>query len=511
VGCAAPAAGLHRDPQTLVVVEPSDANTMDPLFSSNAAAFLYYRLVFEGLGRYGAGYSVFPALATHWTHTADGLHWTAVLRRGVRWSDGAPFTSADVLWTWKAMLDPAVGFPYSGLFGYVDRVSAAGPYAVRFDLKTRNATFVWDGLTSPILPAHILAKIPAGQLRTSSFGQHPVGTGPYIVEDWQHDDHIVFARNPHWWGGAPKIARIQIRTVLNDEARMDALEDGSADLIDNLGTNNYAALEQQDPDLNFVHLPGLYSYFIYTNLRVPGIADLNVRRAMMYAWDRKAVVQGLLRGDAVVDDSYVPLGVPYFHDDDIMHYPFAPGRARRILDAAGWKPGADGIRRKDNIRLAFDLTEPNGGNSNEAAEFQADMRAIGIAVSVRELDYATFIDNLSNFRYELAFLGFGGDPDPDEFTFLHSSQIAPTGNNGMGYRNAVVDRDLVAGLQALDKARRKPYYDEIQRVTSQTLPVLWGWDSSFRAAYSPRLLIDRKTMLAEIYFWWNVYDWRLRR
>lgn len=292
---------------------------------------------------------------------------------------------------------------------------------------------------------------------------------------------------------------------------MDALEDGSADLIDNLGTNNYAALEQQDPNLNFVHLPGLYSDFIYTNLRIPGLADLNVRRAMMHGWDRQAVVQGLLRGDAVVADSYVPLGVSYFHDEDIAHYPFAPERARKILDAAGWKPGADGIRRKNDIRLAFELTEPSGGSTDVAAEFQADMRAIGIAVSVRELDYATFIDNLNSFRYELAFLGFGGDPDPDEFTFLHSSQIAPVGNNDMGYRNAVVDRDLVAGLLALDKAQRKPYYDDVQRVTAETLPVLWGWDSSFRAAYSRRLLIDRKTLLPELYFWWNVYDWRLRR
>ncbi len=112
-------------------------------------------------------------------------------------------------------------------------------------------------------------------------------------------------------------------------------------------------------------------------------------------------------------------------------------------------------------------------------------------------------------NYELAYTAFGGVPDPDEYTFLDSSQVAPAGNNMMDYRNAIVDRDLVAGLQAIGDARRKPYYDELQRITAQTLPVLWGWDSYFRAAYTPRLHIDRSTVLSELAFWWNVYDWTL--
>jgi ABC-type transport system substrate-binding protein len=149
--------------------------------------------------------------------------------------------------------------------------------------------------------------------------------------------------------------------------------------------------------------------------------------------------------------------------------------------------------------------------TDEAAEFQADMRAIGVDVSIKQLDFATFNDNLDNFKYELAFISFGGTTDPDEYTLLHSSQIAPVGNNFIGYRNAQVDRDLVLGLQALTDAQRKPYYDDIQRITSRTLPVLWGWDAYYRAAYSPRLHIDRKLMLPELSFWWNEYDWTLSR
>jgi peptide/nickel transport system substrate-binding protein len=456
---------------------------------------------------------VIPWLATSWTHTPDGLHWTAYLRRGVVWSDGAPFTSKDVIWTWDAMLDPAVGFPYAGMFAYVHKVTALGPYAVRFDLSTRNALFEAQALGTPILPEHILAKIPPGRLRGSSFGQQPIGTGPYVVNSWQHDDHIIFDKNPRWWRGAPKIGRLEILIVLNNEARIDALRDGTADLVDTMATADYFSLLQQDPKLEFVHLPGLYSYFVATNLRLPGISDLNVRRAMMYGWDRKRLTQGLLHDDAVVDDSIVPVGLPHWHDGNVTHYPFDPARARDTLEAAGWKLGADGVRLRGKDRLAFVLSMPNGNDmaTDEAAEFQADMRAIGVDVSIKQLDFATFNDNLDNFKYELAFISFGGTTDPDEYTLLHSSQIAPVGNNFIGYRNAQVDRDLVLGLQALTDAQRKPYYDDIQRITSRTLPVLWGWDAYYRAAYSPRLHIDRKLMLPELSFWWNEYDWTLSR
>ena len=512
-GCAASAAGFHRDPGTLVVVEPSDANTINPLFANNEASFLYYGFVFEGLTGSGPNFSVIPWLATSWTHTADGLHWMAYLRHGVVWSDGAPFTSKDVLWTWKAMQDPAVGFPYAGQFTYVKKVTALNPYTVRFDLSTRNALFEAQALGTPILPEHLLAKIPPARLRGSSFSQEPIGTGPYVVSSWQHDDHIIFDKNPRWWRGAPKIARIEVLTVLNNEARIDALRDGSADMVDSMATADYFSLLQQDPKLEFVHLPGLYSYFVMTNLRVPGIGDLNVRHAMMYGWDRKRLTEGLLHGDAVVDDSVEPVGLPYWHDENVTHYPFDPARSREILDANGWRLGADGVRQKGKDRLAFVLSMANGNNvaTDEAAEFQADMRAIGVDVSIKQLDYATFIDNLNNMKYELALTGFGGITDPDEYTFLHSSQIAPEGNNSMAYRNAQVDRDLVLGLQALTNPERKRYYDDIQRITSRTLPVLWGWDAYYRAAYSPRLHIDRKLMLPELPFWWNEYDWTLSR
>lgn len=510
--CSPAGAGSRRDANTLVVLEPGDANSMNPLFANNAAAFLYiYGLIFDGLADNGPNFGVIPALAVRWASSRDHLHWNVTLRRGVRWSDGRPFSSRDVTFTWKTMLDPEVGFPYAGQFAYVKHVVATSTYGVRFDLSSPNALFELEALNSPILPEHILGKLPAAQQRISSFGQQPVGTGPYMLSSWQHDDTVLFVRNPHWWRGAARIPRIQIRVVLDNNARVDAMVDGSADLSDNMGGADFRTMQKLAPGLRYVHIPDLFSEFIAVNLMTPGLDDLAVRRAMMYGWDRRALVDGLLHKDGLLNDSITPFALRYWHDEETRHYPYGPQRARELLERAGWRLGSDGVRQRGGLRLAFTILLATGsaGGAEVSAAFQADMRAIGIAISLKTLDYATFIDDTNLMHYQLALTGWGGTADPDQYTFLHSSQLAPAGNNYTGYKNAVVDRDLVLGLRTLDPARRRVYYDQMQQVVSETLPCLFAWDAYFRVAYSPRLSIDRKTILPDLNFWWNVWDWRL--
>jgi len=508
-GCGAANAG--RDPNTLVIVYTSDANTLNPLYANNEPSFLFYGLIFDGLTAGGPNYSVIPWLATSWHGSPDHLHWDVDLRHGVQWSDGAPFDSRDVIFTWKTMQDPQVAFPYAGMYSYVTTVSARGPYRVHFDLATPNVLFASQALGTPILPVHILGKIPPAQQRLSDFGQHPVGTGPYVLASWHHDDTITFTRNPNWWRGPAKIKAIQFRIVLDNDARVDAMADGSADLYTAMAPADYRTLRVIAPHLNYYHTPDLYSRFILTNDTIPGLNDLTVRRAMMHGWDRRAVVDGLYHGDVVLNDSLTPWALSAWHDDAIAHYPYDPSLARRMLDAAGWRVGNDGVRRRGAAQLAFTIKNATGNSqlADVCASFQADMRAIGIAIDIQQLDYATFIDQTSDMHYQMAMTGWGGTSDPDEYTFLDSTQVVPIGNNETGYRDPNVDRDLRAGLKEFDTRKRRAIYDDYQRITSATLPVLWGYDEKFSAAYSPRLKIDRKLELPDLFFFWNVYDWQL--
>jgi peptide/nickel transport system substrate-binding protein len=507
--CSSASAG--RDPDTLIVVYPSDANTLNPLYANNEPSFLFYGLIFDGLSGLGPHFAVVPWLASSWSSTPDHLHWDVNLRRDVSWSDGAKFDSRDVIFTWKTMQDPNVAFPYAGQFTYVKQVTARGPFRVHFDLSNANALFEAQALGTPILPEHVLGKIPAAQQRISSFGQHPIGTGPYVLASWHHDDTLIFVRNPHWWHGPPKIKRIEFRIVLDNDARVDAMVDGSADLVPSMAPADYRTLRAIDPKLTFYHVPDLYSRFILTNDTLPGLRDLTVRRAMMYGWDRRAVADGLYHGDVILNDALTPWALTTWHDDSVTHYPYDPAHARALLDAAGWRVGRDGVRSRGGVRLGFSIKNSTGDATlaNVCAAFQADMRAIGIAVDIQQLDYATYIDQTSDMHYQLAMTGWGGTTDPDEFTFLDSSQAVPVGNNETGYRNPQVDRDLRAGLKTFDLAKRRAIYDDFQRVTSATLPVLWGYDEKFSAAYSSRVRIDQRQALPDLYFWWNVYDWSL--
>jgi peptide/nickel transport system substrate-binding protein len=462
----------------------------------------------------GNAFADAPELATKWTGTPDGLHWTIDLRHGARWSDGQPFTSKDVVFTWNALLDPATGYLYRGQFDYVKSVRALGPYRVHFDLSATNALFVSTALGSGVemLPEHLLGRIPHAQLRQTNFGEHPVGTGPYVLERWRHDEELSFVRNPYWWGGRPDIERVVVRVVINDQARIEAMEEGAADVDDGMGAGGYSILRQDHAPVRLLHLHDLFDRFDLLNLKRPGLADRTVRQAMMYGWDRFGIAKQLSRGDGDVATSVTPVGLTRWYDPNVKRYPFDPERARRMLDAAGYRAGSDGVRRKGNVRLAYALTmngSGSGGSEDFAAEFQADMRAIGIAIAVRQVDYATYVDETQTGQYEMADAGWGGTPDPDEYTLLDSTQMPPAGNNQGFFSDPALDRDVRKGLETIGYAGRRPYYDDMQRRVAVDVPFLFYEFDYYRVALARRVVLPPEDILPDTYLFRNIAHWRL--
>jgi peptide/nickel transport system substrate-binding protein len=509
-GCAA-SADSHRDPNTLVELTRTDGATLNPMYAETVEdAAVYCQLVFDSLSYIGTDYLPHPRLATDWSHSADGLHWTVNLRHDVRWSDGVPFTSKDVVFSYRTFLDPKTGYLDIGSIKYITRVTADGPYRVRFDLQYPSAVFLLNALGEYIVPEHVLGKIAPDRQRFSTFGEHPIGTGPYVLKSWQHDSETVFVRNPYGWRN-PKIERIDVRTIFNDQSEMEALINGSADLIDDLSSNQYRQIQRLAPHIKLMTFPSLYIDDLELNLDRPGLNDVAVRQAMMYGYDRVDVVHGIYADKVAVSDSLIVPALTHWYDPHIQKYPFDPAKARAVLEAAGWKLGPDGVRRKGGTKLSFELLLNQGSAllTDEMLTFIQDMHDIGIDVRLRLLDFASLVSRSFAGNYDITANGRGGAVDPDLTTLLASSQIPPNGSNTTRYRDPIVDRDLRLGLTTIDDAKRRQYYDEMQVELAKTLPILPQFGRFSAMAYSPRLHLDPKTTLQSPFLYFNVEDWTL--
>jgi peptide/nickel transport system substrate-binding protein len=513
-GCAS-RASARPDPNTIISITRTDGATMNTLFAQTVQDGLTYaQLLYESLSYIGADYLPHPRLATSWTHSDDGLHWTVDLRHGVRWSDGMPFTSKDVVFTYDAIIDPKTAAISSGDFAYIKKVTADGPYRVRFNLAYPSAVFTLTalGVEASILPEHILGKVPHEQLRQTGFGEHPVGTGPYRLERWNHDSETVFVRNPYAWR-SPKIERIDVRTIFNDQSDAEAMANGSADLYDDTGSTIYEQLKHSAPNVTLMSADSVYIDVTLPNLRRPGLSDVIVRRAMMYGNDRASLISGLFDNKKPPPDGLVPVALKHWYTSDVRKYPYDPARARAMLDADGWRLGPDGIRRRGNQRLSFELLLNQGSVILTAAslEFVADMAAIGIDVALRQLDFPSMLSRQLTGNFDLVAEGFGGSVDPDMTVNLATASIPPNGANYGAFRDPAFDDLLKRALTELDDSKRQAMYYQMQREIAAQVPIFYQWERFAGLAHSQRLVLDPKTTLQSPLLYYNVEDWTVRQ
>lgn len=362
------------------------------------------------------------------------------LRDGVRWHDGATFTSADVAFTYRAIMNEKVASPRRSDFELVESIETPDykTVVVRYKKPFSPALLSW---MTAILPEHLLGKLDPAKW-PEAYNRAPVGTGPFQFGEWKTNEFIRLVRTPDYFLGSPWLDSIVFRMLPDPLTLQLAFQTKQVDFwnVDPWAVKSF----QKDPRFDLFSAPGNAYNYIGWNLRRPLFQDLRVRRALAQAVNVPQMIRYILYGHGVRSTGIFTPQV-WFFDPSVKSLPYDPEAARKLLDEAGWKPGADGIRTKDGKRFSFTLLANNGNEVRRdiATLVQDDLKKVGIEVKVEIYEWAVLLKRFVNKgEFDAIVLGWGLGYDFDQYAIWHSSQTHPEELNFIGFSDPKVDRLL---------------------------------------------------------------------
>lgn len=444
----------------IVVAMTNSALDLDPRVAADEASQKVHQLLFSTLVRIDDQLRIVPELAESFEQT-DPLTYVARLRHGVRFHNGRELTAADVLYTFRSLIDPAFR-GRTGAYRLLAAVDAADAYTVTFTLKEPFASF----------PINLVMGIVQDGSGASNSRQ-PIGTGPYRLASFVPDDRVVLAPFDDHYRGRPRNDGLVLKVVPDDTMRGLELRKGTVDLVVNDLAPDIVAELQKDGRLKVITAPGTDYAYMGMNLQDPILSNDRVRRAIGFAIDRDAIVRYLRRGLATVAVGIVP-PMSWAFEPGVFAFRHDPGEARRLLDAAGFPdPDDAGPRPRFTLTLRTSTSEVY---RLQAAVIQHDLAQVGIRIDVRSTELPTLLSDAARGNFQLYTLQFVGVTDPDMLRRVyHSKQEPPAGLNRVFYRNAEVDTLIErAALPATDQARRD-LYGRAQRIIASDAPYIPLW------------------------------------
>ncbi|TDO51346.1 peptide/nickel transport system substrate-binding protein [Kribbella sp. VKM Ac-2527] len=494
VGGALPAAQA-ADPATKVI----RVGTTQAVDSMNP--FLAVRLVTGSIHRWMYGFLTVPDsktlqpsadLAESWTTSPDGLTWTFKIR-AAKWSDGQPITAADAAWTFtKIMTDDGAKTGNGPAVENFASVTANGQ-DLTIKLKTPQASMLDNPV--PILPKHVWEKV--GDIAKYEADAYPaVTSGPYVAVEHKKDQYVKLQANPNYWRGRPKIDELQVIFYDNPAAAIVGLKKGDIDLIGRLSPPDFEALKGDENIVQW-NTQGRRATYLQINHGAttsddkpigdghPALKDQRVRQALHYAIDKQKLVDEVQNGLAVpADGSIVP---PMYKDffwqaDGDQKVSYDVARANKILDDAGYKKGADGIRimpdgsRKLQFRFSIHTDTPI---EDKLAEYLTGwLKELGITLTTKRLDSSKFTEETGTTAlFDIAISGWSVNPDPEEVLATHLCSRRPTASGEGGgtesfYCDPQYEQLYLQQLKELDRSKRADLIKQMEQRLYTDAPVI---------------------------------------
>jgi peptide/nickel transport system substrate-binding protein len=435
---------------------------IDPRYATDAYSHQLIELCYNGLVRKKKDGTTSLDLAASIV-TLSPKRILVKLKMGVHFHDGSELTSDDVIYTYRYLKDKKNGSPHMETFRVIRTLKKLGDYSLSIELEEPFAPFL-TALTMPI----IKKGTPERELK-----ERDNGTGPFLISSFSADDSAVLLPFRNYFRGTPRIKKVKIRIIPDDNVRFLEIEKGEVNFAINGVDPDLLSPLKKMKNLAIEEAPGSNFSYIGFNLEDPILSRRDVREAIAHGINREEIIDKILRGQAIPGNSLIA-PMYWAHEKKVALYSYNPSLSKELLDRAGF-PDPDGPGGKPRFEITY-KTSQNELRRRIAQVVQEQLRQVGIGVKIRSYEWGTFFNDIKGGNFQMYSLTWVGITDPDIYFYaFHSKSLPPVGANRNRYKNTSLDSLLEEGRKELDPGKRKAIYSRVQQIVARDIPIVGLW------------------------------------
>jgi len=455
-----------KEEVVVVIAQTRDVTGLDYALVSQTETQNISNNIFDTLVRLNERNDYEPWLAESWENPDDNT-WIFHLREGIKFTNGEPVDAHAVKYSLERIIDPEVKSPQASRLSFVQEIQA--PDAKTVVIKTKEP---YAALLNIMTLMFIVPPKAVEEMGNEKFAQSPIGSGPFIFEEFTAGEKVVLKANKDYWKGAPKIDKVIFRPISEASTRIASLKTGEVDIIMAIPPNNLKDL-QSSPDIKTTAKTGVMLYMGLDTFTAP-LDNVKVRQAINYAIDKETIVNSILLGTAKVMAGPV-FDVTKGFDPNIKPYPYDVEKAKQLLKEAGYEKGF-------KLKLA---TPPQGveGTTNTlevAQAIAAQLKEVGIEVELDITDPATQFQRYKNREFQSYLFTWDTQVEPDRYLY----SLFDSDARGYYYKNTDVNNLLRKGRATMDQAEREVIYKQLHKLLYDDAP--WGFLYNQEAYYGYR-------------------------
>ncbi|MBI9091672.1 MAG: glutathione ABC transporter substrate-binding protein [Desulfobacterium sp.] len=458
------AAPSYAGTKDIIYASESTAKSLDPHDTSDTYSGSIQRAIMQGLMGFDKDLHIIPLLAESYTFNPEATQFTFKLRKGIKFHDGTPFNAEAVRINIERMMTGK--YKRSSLMKPVKELVVLDAYTVQFNLKEPFGAFV----NAIAHPGSLIQSPKAIETYGDEVSKHPVGTGPFIFDEWVSGDHVTIKKNPDYWRGEVKVDSITFRPIPESGSRLAMLRAGQAQYIYPMPAE-LLKIAERDKKIDILKQPSIIARYLVLNTQFKPLANVKVRQAINYALDKQAIMKIAWGGAATQLDSILPPNLQFYKKQSAWPYDLA--KAKALMKEAGYENGFEVV-----------FITPNASNRLRATEMtQQQLKKIGITGKIQSMDIASFYNKLEGHKVDdttpLPFIAFGGwsastgDADWGTRPLLSTDAFPPSMSNFGFFSDEKVDGFIKAGLASADPKVREKAYADLQDYIWDQAP--WGY------------------------------------